>query len=129
MDVLTQVECTFAIFLMPNNPNKPVMFKDLNVIWRRYPQHNASTTLLIDDSHYKVAINPYATCICPQTFRPADFSQNPMCLTNVVLPWLTEWNYIPYAVKFTRENPMLNPYDHSTIPVLEQVIRDKEGNR
>jgi len=128
LDVLTEIDCTFAHFCMPNNLQKPIMFKYFVLLWRRFPQHDISITLLIDDSNYKAVLNPYTKCISPHAFRSVDFLKEPIYLTNAILPWLTKWNYITTVVRLTQENQMLNPFDHNTIPMIEKLIRNKEAN-
>ncbi|CAJ2663292.1 unnamed protein product [Trifolium pratense] len=72
-----QSHCTTTTIPTPENPDKNIMFKELEKLWDKEDPNlcwekgffNESNTLLIDDSPYKGMLNPEYNVIYPDTFK------------------------------------------------------------
>ncbi|XP_045817236.1 uncharacterized protein LOC123910197 [Trifolium pratense] len=72
-----QSHCTTTTIPTPENPDKNIMFKELEKLWDEEDPNlcwekgffNESNTLLIDDSPYKGMLNPEYNVIYPETFK------------------------------------------------------------
>ncbi|KAM7510147.1 hypothetical protein LguiB_009022 [Lonicera macranthoides] len=68
--------CTTSGFNTLENKHKPLVFKEMRLIWEKsYPNfpwekgdYNESNTLLLDDSPYKALLNPKHTAIFPRSY-------------------------------------------------------------
>ncbi|KAK4529640.1 hypothetical protein CCYA_CCYA02G0497 [Cyanidiococcus yangmingshanensis] len=72
--VMDQSDCTkIAGGRAPGSKHKPLMFKDLNHIWRQFDGfYHLDNTLLIDDDAYKAKHNPSYTSIHPIPWNDPD---------------------------------------------------------
>lgn len=72
--IMDQRDCTkVAGEWAPGSRHKPLMFKDLNRIWRRFDGfYHIDNTLLVDDDPYKAKHNPAHTSVHPPPWRDPD---------------------------------------------------------
>lgn len=105
-----------------NLAGKPLYFKPLCHVWKKFPEYDSSRTLLVDDSRYKNMRNDWDNCICPPTFDPLDENQDPDYLTRTLLPWLCRWALTPNSLEYTKANPINNPKDELSSLVFEHFV-------
>jgi hypothetical protein len=90
LDMLTfifdQSHCT--AIPVPNS-KKPLFLKDLSIVWEKFPQWNASNTLIIDDSVEKLQRNPKYTSISPPTWTRNDVKDESLGINGSVRKFLT----------------------------------------
>lgn len=60
---------SLCVPLPGDNPHKPIFLKNLSSIWEKFPQYNASNTLIIDDSDAKMVNNPQQCYYNPGTWK------------------------------------------------------------
>lgn len=82
---LHQDHCLFASkslpsFLceFPEDRFRPLVFKDLRLIWQNFPKFGVHNTLLVDDSWYKSALNPLMSTYVISTWVPGRESLDPL---------------------------------------------------
>ncbi|CDP20967.1 unnamed protein product [Coffea canephora] len=63
-----QSRCTMTQTSLGENPDKKVMFKDLQHVWGEYKSYNSSNTILVDDSPYKSFLNSPYNAIFPISY-------------------------------------------------------------
>jgi len=69
VDVLHQSDCIQAgTHPHEDKSDRACFVKQLDVLWKRHPRFSGQNTLLIDDSLYKVVLNPENTAIHPKTW-------------------------------------------------------------
>ncbi|CDP08748.1 unnamed protein product [Coffea canephora] len=66
--VWDQSRCTMTQTSLGENPDKKVMFKDLQHVWGEYKSYNSSNTILVDDSPYKSFLNSPYNAIFPTSY-------------------------------------------------------------
>ena len=85
--LLFQEECIVSKYRDLKNSQKPFLFKDLSIFYRRVPLDNGSNTMLIDGSPLKFLLNDQYNAIFPPTFRDSD-GQADDFLVCCLLPYL-----------------------------------------
>ena len=108
--------------------DKPVFFKPLYHVWRRFREYDEAWTLLVDDTRYKNMRNNWDNCICPPTFDPMNEEQDPDYLTRTLLPWLCRCVLTPNALDYTKANPINNPSDELSRAVFSHFVLENDDN-
>ena len=75
--------------------------------------------MLVDDTRYKSMLNPWHTCICPPSFDPKDEEDDPIYLTNTLMPLLAQWEVSAYPAKYAMQNMIWNNKDKVSSHVME----------
>lgn len=73
LGIMDQSDCVVAA-QWPDDPDRPLFIKELERVWKNFPQHGPQDTLLVDDSLYKAARNPANTAIHPKDWRIGDLT-------------------------------------------------------
>ncbi len=105
--------------------DKPLYLKPIEFIFEKYPDRNASNTLIVDDSEYKMLFNPNENCICPKPWSEDDVDDEE--LLTVLQPWLEGLVMAEDLQKYVKQHPMSTPVDNLTQSVWRKMI--SEGYR
>ena len=83
--VLSEMEMKSLVFIFhqeqaldlgyQKNSNKPIFLKPLSLVTERYPKYREENILIIDDSPYKCALNPFYSSLHPSPYT-GDQSEN-----------------------------------------------------
>ena len=104
--------------------DKPVLLKKLRTIWARHPSFDASNTILVDDSRYKLLQNNYENCLAIRSYDPLVVEEKyPYYLMDLVWPWLDGWIQDEYPTAYSRRNPIFDIEDDVSRYVADYFIR------
>ena len=130
IDMIGQDRCTQPSFKLCDvdgvpagrDNSKPIFCKRLSNLWETYPNFNSDNTLLVDDTRYKSMLNPWHTCISPPSFEPEDKEADPFFLTNILMPWLMQWEASKNPAKYAEENMIKNHKDEVSTHVMQHYF-------
>ena len=95
--VFDQRHVTLTDVLHPSKPGKPVWVKEMRTVFcdprilRLDINHDASTTIIMDDSPYKTAWNPDFTSVFPSTWSPWEADDGLLKHGSVLYEFLEEF--------------------------------------
>ncbi|CAN1151808.1 hypothetical protein LINPERPRIM_LOCUS28556 [Linum perenne] len=107
-----QSNCTHTGLSTLDNPNKPLVLKELRRLWRdkkalpwRKGVFDASNTLLLDDSPYKALRNPVHTAIFPHSYKCTDAEDSALGPEGDLRKYLEQILEARNVQEFVSQNP------------------------
>ncbi|CAA0822829.1 Haloacid dehalogenase-like hydrolase (HAD) superfamily protein [Striga hermonthica] len=98
-----QDKCEMTSSFLKDNPQKPVMFKKLEKVWREFESYDTTNTVLVDDSPYKSILNPPHNAIFPKTYD-GSVHDNYLDLKGEFVNYLTKLADVDDAQSYIRQN-------------------------
>ena len=103
--------------------DKPIFLKLLRRVWRKHPQFNVATTLLVDDTRYKSLKNDYESCCCIRSYEPTYYDpQQPKYLMQLIFPWICGWLADKFPTAYSRHNPLFDVEDDISLYVANYFV-------
>ncbi|CAA0840619.1 Unknown protein [Striga hermonthica] len=96
-------KCEMTSSFLKDNPQKPVMFKKLEKVWREFELYDTTNTVLVDDSPYKSILNPPHNAIFPKTYD-GSVHDNYLDLKGEFVNYLTKLADADDAQSYIRQN-------------------------
>lgn len=108
-----QSQCTNTGFTTHENPQKPLLLKELRKLWEKHEpnlrwekgEYNESNTLLLDDSPCKALLNPAYTAIFPYSYEYKDVKDNMLATGGKLRVYLEGLAMADNVQKYVKQNP------------------------
>ncbi|KAJ9677259.1 hypothetical protein PVL29_022323 [Vitis rotundifolia] len=108
-----QSQCTNTGFTTHENPQKPLLLKELRKLWEKHEpnlpwekgEYNESNTLLLDDSPCKALLNPAYTAIFPYSYEYKDVKDNLLATGGRLRVYLEGLAMADNVQKYVKQNP------------------------
>ncbi|XP_034673321.1 uncharacterized protein LOC117904689 isoform X2 [Vitis riparia] len=108
-----QSQCTNTGFTTHENPQKPLLLKELRKLWEKHEpnlrwekgEYNESNTLLLDDSPCKALLNPAYTAIFPYSYEYKDVKDNMLATGGKLRVYLEGLAMADNVQKYVKHNP------------------------
>ncbi|CAA0823982.1 CDT1-like protein a- chloroplastic [Striga hermonthica] len=100
-----QDKCKKTSSFLKDNPEKPVMFKELEQFWRVFESYDTTNTVLVDDSPYKLFLNPLHNAIFLKTYN-GSVHDNYLDLEGKFVNYLTKLADADDVQSYIRQNPI-----------------------